>query len=103
MRHREKNTSNFGLKSGPKKALLRGLVISLVEHERIKTTLPKAKTLRPLIEKAVTMARKGGVHSLRQILSKYPNKKAATKLMGDLSERFKKQTRRLHSYYKAWP
>ena len=89
MRHREKNTSNFGLKSGPKKALLRGLVVSLVEHERIKTTLPKARAIRPLVEKAVTVARKGGLHSLRRILSKYPNKKAAGKLMGDLSERFK--------------
>lgn len=89
MKHRHKNTSTFGLKLGPRKALLRGLVFSLVEHERIKTTLPKAKAIRPLVEKALTMARRGGLHSHRLILANYPNKKVAAKLMGELSERFK--------------
>ena len=92
MRHRHKHSSTFGLKRGPRKALLRGLVTSLVEHERIKTTLPRAKAIRPLVEKAVTMARRGGVHSQRLILAKYPNKRMASKLMGDLSKRFKERT-----------
>lgn len=91
MKHRHKHSSTFGLKRGPRKALLRGLVASLVEHERIKTTLPRARAVRPLVEKAVTMARKGGVHSQRLILAKYPNKKTVSKLMGDLSKRFKER------------
>lgn len=91
MRHRVKNVSSFGLKTGPKKALLRSLITALVEHERIKTTLPRAKTIRPLIEKALTLARKGSLHSRRLLLAKYPNKKAVSKLMGELSERFKER------------
>lgn len=91
MRHRVKNVSSFGLKSGPKKALLRGLVRALVEHERVKTTLPRAKAVRPLMEKAVTLARKGSLHSRRLLLAKYPNKKTVSKLMGKLSERFKER------------
>lgn len=91
MRHRVKRVSSFGRKPGPKKALLRGLVYSLVEHERIKTTLAKAKALRPIAEKALTRARRGDLHSRRILLAKYPDKKTVSKLMGALSERFKDQ------------
>ena len=89
MRHRKKNVSSFGLKAGPKKALMRGLVYSLVEHERIKTTLPRAKALRPLAEKAVTMGKKGTLAARRLLLARYPNKKTAAKIMDSLSPRFK--------------
>ncbi|MGI9549272.1 MAG: 50S ribosomal protein L17 [Bdellovibrionales bacterium] len=89
MRHNKKNTSTFGLKPGPRKALLRNLVISLVDHERVKTTLQKAKTIRPMIEKAITAGRKGGVSSYRLLLSKYPNRKAVSKIVKQLSPRFK--------------
>lgn len=89
MRHRKTNTSTFGLKQGPRKALLRGLINSLVEKERIKTTLPKAKRIRPLVEKAITLGQKGTLHSRRVLLSKYPNKKTVSKILGDLSVRFK--------------
>ena len=88
MRHRRKNSSSFGFKAGPKKALLRGLVASLTEHERIKTTLAKAKALRSLAEKAITRARKGDLHSRRILLAKYPFKKTVSKLMGPLAQRF---------------
>ena len=91
MRHRVKRSSSFGRKPGPKKALLRGLVSSLVEHERIKTTLAKAKALRPLAEKALTRARRGDLHSRRILLAKYPNKQTVSKLTGVLSERFKER------------
>lgn len=89
MRHRKIKTSTFGLKQGPRKALLRGLVYSLVEKERIKTTLPKAKSIRPLVERAVTLGRKNSLHARRTLLAKYPNKKVVAKIMGDLSPRFK--------------
>ena len=89
MRHRKTKTSTFGLKYGPRRALLKGLVNSLVEKERIKTTLPRAKSLRPLVEKAITLGRKNSLHARRLILSRYSNKKTAKKIMDDLSKRFK--------------
>jgi len=89
MRHRKIKTSTFGLKQGPRKALLRGLLYSLVEKERIKTTFSRAKTLRPLVEKAVTLGCKSSLHSRRVLLAKYPNKKTVAKIIDDLSQRFK--------------
>ena len=88
MRHRKINTSTFGLKYGPRKALLRALVNSLVEKERIKTTLPRAKIIRPLVEKAITLGQKDSLHSRRVLLAKYPNKKTVSKIVDDLSKRF---------------
>lgn len=89
MRHRAKNSSRFGLKSGPRKALLKGLLNSLIEHERIKTTLPRAKTLRSLAEKAITLGRKGNLSSQRLLLARINNKKNVSKIMKDLTPRFK--------------
>ena len=88
MRHNKKYNPSFGRHRGPRKALLRGLVQSLVQHERIKTTLPKAKTLRPLVEKAITMGKRGDVHSRRLLLSRYPNKTTVEKIIEDLAPRF---------------
>ncbi len=90
MRHKRLK-NHFGRKSGPRKALLRGLVISLVEHERIKTTLAKAKELRRHVEKAVTIGKKGDLASMRLLLSRYPNKATANKLIKDISSRFKER------------
>lgn len=88
MRHRAR-VSHFGRKSGPRKALIRGLVTSLVEHGRIKTTLAKAKELRRHVEKAVTMGKKQSLHSQRLLLSRYPNEKTVSTIMKDLAPRFK--------------
>lgn len=91
MKHRKIKTSAFGLKYGPRKALLKGLVNSLVEKERIKTTLPRAKSIRPLVEKAITLGRKNSLHVRRLLLAKYSNKKTADKIVSDLSKRFKER------------
>ena len=88
MKHRKKHTSNFGLKAGPRKALMRGLVRALVRHERIRTTLPKAKALRPLVEKAVTLGRRNNVSVRRLIFSRFPDREVVSKII-KLSERFK--------------
>ena len=88
MRHNKQKRPSFGRQNGPRKALIRGLVYSLVEHERIKTTLSKAKYTRPLIEKAITMGKRGDVHSRRLLFSRYPNKKTVDKIMEVLSPRF---------------
>lgn len=87
MRHRVVK-HNFGRRHGPKKALLRGLVDSLVEHGRIKTTLPKAKELRRHVEKAVTIGKKQSVHARRLLLSRYPNQNTVKTLVDDLGKRF---------------
>ena len=89
MRHRINNQS-FGRKAGPKKALVRGLVNSLVEHGRMRTTLTKAKYIRPIIERAVTLGqRENSLHARRILFSMYPNKKTVDSLMNDISPRFK--------------
>ena len=90
MRHRAK-VSTFGRKSGPRKALLRGLVNSLVEHGRIKTTLAKAKELRRHVERAVTLGKKGTLHAQRVLLSRYPNQETVSTLVTDISPRFKER------------
>lgn len=87
MKHNAK-VKHFGRKSGPRKALLRGLVNSLVEHGRIKTTLAKAKELRRHVEKAITMGKKQSLHARRILLSRYPNEKVVSLIMSDLAPRF---------------
>ncbi|MCB0363891.1 MAG: 50S ribosomal protein L17 [Bdellovibrionaceae bacterium] len=88
MRHKV-DKATFGRKQGPRVALMRGLVNSLVMHGRIKTTLPKAKELRRHVEKAVTMGKKGTLHARRTLASRYPNKDTVKALVDDLGVRFK--------------
>ncbi len=89
MRHRAK-VQTFGLATDQRKALLRGLVISIVEHGRIKTTLAKAKELRRHVERAVTTA-KGPtpLHAHRLLLSRYPHQPTVAGLMKDIGPRMK--------------
>ena len=91
MRHQKEKRSSFGRRGGARKALIRGLVYSLVEHERIKTTVTKAKSVRPLIERALTLGKSGTVHSLRHLAKRYPSPKTVTKIIKDLSPRFKER------------
>lgn len=88
MRH-SRLTNYFSRKSGPRKALLRGLVVSLVEHERIRTTLAKAKELRRHVEKAITKGKGGTLNDFRLLLSDYPSEVTVNKIVKDLSPRFK--------------
>ncbi len=90
MRHRAQ-VKHFSRSPNARKALVRGLVSSLVEHERIKTTVPKAKELRRHIERAITAGRKGDVAATRQLLSKFPNRETVSKIVNDLSVRFKER------------
>lgn len=87
MRHNVDKHS-FGRKTGPRKALLRGLVDSLVEHGRVKTTVAKAKELRKHVEKAVTLGKKGDLATRRLLLSRYPNKDTVSTIVDDISKRF---------------
>ncbi len=61
-------------------AMFANMVCSLIEHEQIKTTLPKAKELKPIIEKYITLAKKGFLHSRRILLSRIKQQQAVRKL-----------------------
>lgn len=74
--------------SSHRKALFSNMAESLIMHESIKTTLPKAKELRPIVEKLVTLGKRGGLHCHRQAVAKLRSNESVRKLMGDLSTRF---------------
>ncbi|MBI1182566.1 MAG: 50S ribosomal protein L17 [Alphaproteobacteria bacterium] len=74
--------------SSQRKALLQGLATSLIKHEQIKTTLPKAKELKPYVEKLITLGKNGSLHARRQALSKIPEKKVVDKLFSTIAERY---------------
>ena len=84
-----KRGRTFGRNSSRRKALYQALAISLIEHEGIKTTLPKAKELRSFIEPLITLAKDDSVSNRRLAFSKIRNKAAVGKLFSDLGPRFK--------------
>ncbi len=71
-----------------RKALFSSMAAALVKHEQIKTTLPKAKDLRPVVEKLVTLGKRGGLHARRQLISVLQDEALAAKLIGPLAERY---------------
>src|SRR5436309_1816238 len=86
MRH-QKKTIKLGRKAEHRDALLANQVCSLIEHNRIKTTLAKAKALRPLAEKMVTLGKKGSLHARRTALSVLRQKPAVKKLFDEVAPR----------------
>src|SRR3984893_16077787 len=86
MRH-QKKTLKLGLTAAHRKAMLANQVCSLIEHQRIKTTLAKAKAVRPLAEKMVTLGKKGSLHARRTALSVLRQKNAVKKLFDELAPR----------------
>ena len=77
--------------SAHRKALFKNLASALIEHEQITTTLPKAKDLRPIIEKMITIGKKGTLHARRQLISKLPKSADFNKIMTELPERYKER------------
>ncbi len=77
--------------SAHRKALLGNMALALIKHEQIITTLPKAKELRPFVEKLITLAKRGDLHARRQAYAKLPQKEKqwADKLFTILGERYK--------------
>ncbi|OFZ31414.1 MAG: 50S ribosomal protein L17 [Bdellovibrionales bacterium RIFCSPHIGHO2_01_FULL_40_29] len=82
-------TKHFARKSGPLKALIRGLMNSVIEHGRIKTTVVKAKEVRRHVEKAVTLAKKDDLNSIRLLVGRLANKENALALVKTVAPRFK--------------
>lgn len=78
----------FGRTANQRKALLRGLIASLFEYQRIETTLAKAKEVKKLAERVVTLGVKGDLHSKRVALSQVPNRNAIAKLFNEIAPRF---------------
>lgn len=75
-----------------RRALIKGLADSLVKYESIETTLPKAKEVVPYVEKLITKAKKGDLHSRRQVISGLQTVKSAHKLVDELAPRMKDRT-----------
>tara|TARA_Y100000817_G_scaffold99416_1_gene77652 strand:+ start:281 stop:688 length:408 start_codon:yes stop_codon:yes gene_type:complete len=86
-----KRGRTLGRNSSRRKALFQSLAISLIEHEGIKTTLPKAKDLRSFIEPLITLAKEDTLSNRRIAFSKLRNKSAVGKLFSDLGPRFKER------------
>ena len=72
-----------------RKAMFANMSASLIKHEQIVTTLPKAKDLRPIVERLVTLAKKGGLHARRQAVSQIGDQDQVKKLFDVLAARFK--------------
>jgi large subunit ribosomal protein L17 len=89
MRHHN-NVRKFGRTKNQRRALLKGLALSLIKTERITTTEAKAKELRPYIEKMISQAQKGDANSKRLIVAKLMNRVTESKkLIEDIAPRFK--------------
>ena len=78
----------FGRTANQRKALLRGLMASLFEYQRIETTLAKAKEVKKLAERVITLGVRGDLHSKRVALSHVPNRAAIAKLFNEIAPRF---------------
>jgi large subunit ribosomal protein L17 len=91
MRHR---VAGRGLARNTKqrKALLRGLVISLITHLRIETTVAKAKEARKVAEGIITLAKKGDIHSRRLALSRVPDSRSINKLFNELAPKISRSS-----------
>jgi len=87
MRHK---VAGFKLKrdSSARKALLRSLVTSVILHERVVTTVPKAKAIKPLVEKMITLAKRDTLHARRQAAAVLVTSESVKKLFDKLGTRF---------------
>lgn len=86
MRHKH-GYNKLGRESSHRKAMLRNMATSLVEHGQITTTLPKAKELRSVVEKLVTLGKKGSLHHRRQAAKVLYTKESLKKVFSDIAPR----------------
>src|SRR5260221_4638368 len=87
MRHRMSHRG-FSRTSAHRKAMFENLAAALLKHEQIRTTLPKAKDLRPIVERLITLGKKGGLHSRRLAIARLQDKVLADKLLTTLAARY---------------
>ncbi|WP_419902036.1 50S ribosomal protein L17 [Kiloniella sp.] len=77
--------------SSHRKAMFANMAHALIKHEQIKTTLPKAKDLRPIVEKLITLGKRGDLHARRQALAVLRDTKITAKLFDELATRYKER------------
>jgi large subunit ribosomal protein L17 len=87
MRHRLRGRG-FSRTSEHRKAMFDNMAHALLKHEQITTTLPKAKDLRPVVERIITLGKRGGLHARRQVISTLQDAKLADKVMTTLAARY---------------
>ena len=88
MRHR-KGLRKLGRSSAHRKAMFRNLVTSLLDEEQVQTTEAKAKEIRRLADRMITLGKRGDLHARRQALSVIRSKEVTAKLFGELAERYR--------------
>ena len=87
MKHRIKG-KKLNRSSSHRKALFKNMAQAIIKHEQIITTLPKAKTMKPIIDKLITLGKKGTLHARRQAFSQLRDNNMVSKLFGDLATRY---------------
>jgi len=87
MRHRLSGRG-FNRPSKHRQAMLENLAAALLKHEQIRTTLPKAKDLRPVVERLITIGKHGGLANRRRAIARLQDVKLADKLMSTLAQRY---------------
>ena len=90
MRHLKKG-KKFHRKTGQRRAFLRGLVSGLIRTGRVETTEARAKAIRPILEKMLTMAKKGTLASRRMLVARLQDQMAVRKLCDELGPRYKER------------
>src|SRR6516225_9625189 len=88
MRHRNSGRK-LNRTTSHRKAMFANMAAALIKHEQITTTLPKAKDLRPIVEKLITLGKRGGLHARRQVLAVIKDRALAEKLFSTLAERYR--------------
>ena len=87
MRHR-KQGRRLNRTSAHRTAMFRNMAAALIKHEQIETTLPKAKELRGIVDRLITLGKRGGLHARRQALVSIPDRALVEKLFTTLAERY---------------
>jgi len=82
----------LGITASHRKAMFANMAVALIQNEQIKTTLPKAKELRPVVEQLITLGKKGGLANRRRAFAQLRCDESVAKLFGPLAERYKKRT-----------
>ncbi len=91
MRHRLSGR-RLNRTSSHRKAMFANMAVALIKHEQIKTTLPKAKDLRRVVDRLVTLGKRGDLHARRQALATLKDTKITAKLFDELAERYKERS-----------
>ena len=88
MRHRIAGRK-LGVTTSHRLAMFRNMATSLLKHEQITTTLPKAKELRPYVERIITLGKRGGLHARRQAYAQIMDEKVVDKLFSTIADRYR--------------